>query len=465
MERRLAAACALLALLVPASALAAPHRYWRIHTTATAYPSAPGQLVMLSEVELRATRGGADQTSLDTGTATASSLYAGSLASYAFDNNDPTATTWTSALGGADVGAWWLQYDAGAGNTIDVAQVAITAPYTAGTEAAAPRDFSIRYSDNGTSWSTAASVTGTTWTTSQTRTFDVPVTWTNAISESATAADGLVHAARLGEAASEATTPSDAAPLSTTLPNAIDAGSVATADSFANAATFVEARTESTSAGDVLTPARTSPATASETVSLGDGLPAASTLAGAVAEALSAGEGLADQLTHEAGGTAYSDAIAEMASPSEALGHAAALSSFAVELAAGTDALATGATFPIAVAEAASSGDVAEASRLVAFSWSEVVAVEGLISVARTTSGVVFEQAAATERASAGVAYVDLVLEAALLDASLRGTGREVLFLSTSGLSRPMLRHELVRTPIDVQLYRPILASRLTQER
>lgn len=159
-----------LALLAPALAEAqTTHRYWRYLVSATAYPSAPGDVCLIVESEMRSSIGGADLTG--TGTAAASSLYAGSSAAYAFD--DSTGTNWASQYPpGADDNAWWLRYDFGSGTAYALAEVTITAG-TGGNEAGAPTAFSVQCSDDASSWTTASSFSGQSWTSGETKTFSV----------------------------------------------------------------------------------------------------------------------------------------------------------------------------------------------------------------------------------------------------------------------------------------------------
>ena len=54
-------------------------------------------------------------------------------------------------------GPWWWQYTFPAGQEADVVGFSIT-PYSTG--GAQPRDFTLQYSDNGTTWTTLITVTG-----------------------------------------------------------------------------------------------------------------------------------------------------------------------------------------------------------------------------------------------------------------------------------------------------------------
>ena len=122
------------------------HRYWRVYVTATT-----GSNMLLSpyEAEMRATVGGADQ--CNGGTASAS--HANSNVYKLFDNN--FSSYWNNGSPGVDT---WFQYDFGAGNEVDVGELAILARYASQM----PKDFALQYSDNGTDWTEAHAWTGIT---------------------------------------------------------------------------------------------------------------------------------------------------------------------------------------------------------------------------------------------------------------------------------------------------------------
>lgn len=144
---------------VPASPPPAglPHSYWRIRVTKT-------QAVNYSsfgEIEMAATIGGADQCVGGT-----PSDSAGAGAATVFDNNTETAWWWYDP-------PQWVAYQFA--TPVAVASVRITAENGnfAGV-AASPKDFTVEYSDNGTSWVVAATVTGQTgWAAREVRTFNL----------------------------------------------------------------------------------------------------------------------------------------------------------------------------------------------------------------------------------------------------------------------------------------------------
>jgi hypothetical protein len=114
------------------------HRYWRLNVT-TNHGNSSTQFM---EVELRETPGGADVTG--SGTASGGGGFTGSTASQAFDNNDATGYNPTGSSG-------WLKYDFGTGKNI--VEVAIKANTTGNaTFAAAPKDFTLEWSDDDSSW-------------------------------------------------------------------------------------------------------------------------------------------------------------------------------------------------------------------------------------------------------------------------------------------------------------------------
>ena len=109
-------------------------RYWRIYVTQTVSTNHS-----YYEIEMRATSGGADLCS--GGTATAS--HNSSTAYKAF--NDNGGDYWISGVSGVDQ---WIQYDFGAGNEVNVKEIALKPRewYYA------PKNFSLQYSLNGTEY-------------------------------------------------------------------------------------------------------------------------------------------------------------------------------------------------------------------------------------------------------------------------------------------------------------------------
>lgn len=133
-----------------------PHLYWRINVTATS-----SSHVTVAELVMRSTVGGADLCVGGTGSASAAS----NPVANAFDKNNNTA--W----GAFDNPVQWLRYQFP--STVAVSVVEITAENggVAGVSAS-PRDFTIQFSDDGSTWTTAATITGQTgWTAGQKRTF------------------------------------------------------------------------------------------------------------------------------------------------------------------------------------------------------------------------------------------------------------------------------------------------------
>lgn len=135
----------------------AAHTYWRIYITQTL---TAGSYVALQEVQMFDASG----TLLSTGgTATASSYFSSDptyAPSKAFDNTD--TTFWHSNVQPATT-PQWLQYQlASAG---DVAVVFISPRGGSFITQQSPTNFKIQYSDDGSSWTDAATYTGVTWST------------------------------------------------------------------------------------------------------------------------------------------------------------------------------------------------------------------------------------------------------------------------------------------------------------
>lgn len=121
------------------------HRYWRLQFSRD-NNGAEGA-ISCAEVEMRATTGGADQCA--GGTASAHSVFSGSPASNAFDNN--AATIW-SANGSSNNA--WLKYDFGVGNAVSVAQIMLQARNDSFFTQTG-RWGCVQFSDDNSEWSTA----------------------------------------------------------------------------------------------------------------------------------------------------------------------------------------------------------------------------------------------------------------------------------------------------------------------
>jgi hypothetical protein len=138
-----------------------PHLHWRINIFANA---GDASLLAISEIEMRATAGGADQCT--GGTATASSATSGFEAPNAFDNS--ATTRWSTAAGPN-----WIAYQFP--SAVDVAEYTIQAHETLPSRS--PRDWQFEYSDDGVTWTPIEDRYGVTgWTSGQIRTFTLPTT-------------------------------------------------------------------------------------------------------------------------------------------------------------------------------------------------------------------------------------------------------------------------------------------------
>lgn len=140
------------------------HAYWQIVISEID----SGDNASAAEMEFRATPAGADQSS--GGTASAESTFDGTTpASNAFDNNG--GTIWACANVQLGNQATWVQYQFG--SPVSVGQIAV--------QARTPSFFSqtvhigsVRFSDDGSVYSTAWEFTASTWSAAQTQTFTDP---------------------------------------------------------------------------------------------------------------------------------------------------------------------------------------------------------------------------------------------------------------------------------------------------
>lgn len=133
----------------------AAHRYWRIQIRATGGGGNGG----IGELELRESLGGANVAK--GGTASASSVFGTTTypAAKAFDGlttDTGSGNGWASAAfaGSNGLGSRpWLQYDFGAGNYKDIAEIVIYAPGASGIAVSElPTAWSFQYSDDGVKW-------------------------------------------------------------------------------------------------------------------------------------------------------------------------------------------------------------------------------------------------------------------------------------------------------------------------
>lgn len=136
------------------------HLYWRLNFSAN--NGAPSN-VALAELALHTTVGGVNQAT--GGTASATNALGGYPAAYAFDGNP--STLW-DAYTGPPV---WLAYQLP--SPLSIVEYVVTYRNDA-VYPDAPKAWTFEYSDDGTNWTVAATVTGqTNWTLGQSRTFAV----------------------------------------------------------------------------------------------------------------------------------------------------------------------------------------------------------------------------------------------------------------------------------------------------
>lgn len=135
------------------------HRYWRVYIYSNARNNGEGSMV---ELEMREAISGSDVTA----GATATDDAASGSAPNAIDN---TSARW--GLGSSF--PHWLKVDFGAANDKAIVEIAITTRSDFPDEG--PRDFSLQYSDDDSSWTTAFSIWGVDdWTSGETRAFSTP---------------------------------------------------------------------------------------------------------------------------------------------------------------------------------------------------------------------------------------------------------------------------------------------------
>jgi len=132
----------------------ATHRYWRLRATADC-GNGNENYCAVGTLQLRTSIGGSDVAS--GGTPSADSTLGGFPASNAFDGNN--STSWISGSGAYP---HWIKYDFGAGNEKDIVEMAVAGRLDSSSAFAyqSPRDFTLDYSDDDSSWTTLITVTG-----------------------------------------------------------------------------------------------------------------------------------------------------------------------------------------------------------------------------------------------------------------------------------------------------------------
>jgi len=146
-----------------------PHRYWRIYVTA----ADGGSNIALLECHMRTSKHGANLAATP-GQAYTSSSVLSHDAMYAFNGSwggDGPGAVWASSTNANE----WLAYDFGAGTPQAIVAVDMWARQNSSYLNQAPKDFSVQYSDNNSTWTTAWTVTGSTgWRTREHRKFVNP---------------------------------------------------------------------------------------------------------------------------------------------------------------------------------------------------------------------------------------------------------------------------------------------------
>lgn len=148
---------------------AGAHRYWRINSTAN------GGATETAIVELQMYESEFGPNVCTGGTASASSNLTGYGPEDAFDGflgDTGTSSSIISAWAGA-TNAEWLAYDFGLGNDKEIVAIGIHGRQSAWTTQM-PTAFSVQYSDNGSTWTTAWSESGLSWSAREFKRFVDP---------------------------------------------------------------------------------------------------------------------------------------------------------------------------------------------------------------------------------------------------------------------------------------------------
>lgn len=137
------------------------HRYWRVHVTATA----GGSTCAIVELEMYEAEFGPNVCS--GGTPSASSVVTAAVpftAARAFDGSlaDGQSSSANQDLWAGSTSNEWLAYDFGAGNSRAIIGIGMHGRQNAFTSQN-PTAFTVEYSDDGTNWFSAWSVSGLSW--------------------------------------------------------------------------------------------------------------------------------------------------------------------------------------------------------------------------------------------------------------------------------------------------------------
>ena len=138
----------------------AAHRYWRVTIAGNVY----GSYGCIAEIAMATTAGGPNV--LTGGTPIESGEYSSAYTASMAIDSDPS-TYW---LGGTGFPEWW-GYDFGLGNAVAITEVRIT-PRNDGVPTTAPGNWTLDWSDDGSTWTVAAGFISAGWTNGVAQTFD-----------------------------------------------------------------------------------------------------------------------------------------------------------------------------------------------------------------------------------------------------------------------------------------------------
>ena len=151
-----------------------PHQFWRLLLRTSA-----GNAFGFAEVQFRTAWG--QPLAFAGGTASAAQTYNGAPGPYdASQAADGSTSTFYSSSDKNGLQFW--QYDYGAGQALDVAEVAITARND-GYAGQAPATFDLQWSDDGLAWSTVRAFAAAPWAPGQTQIFTLHIAETTRITQ------------------------------------------------------------------------------------------------------------------------------------------------------------------------------------------------------------------------------------------------------------------------------------------
>jgi hypothetical protein len=141
--------------VVGVSLAADPHRYWRIDVDAVQ----SGTIVSIAGIQMRESAFGQNVCVGGTASARASFAGFGPAEAFTWDFVDSGASSSTQEMWADNASGAWIAYDFGAGNAKDIKVIDLWCREQSASRGQMVKSFTVKYSDDGSSWTTKWSVT------------------------------------------------------------------------------------------------------------------------------------------------------------------------------------------------------------------------------------------------------------------------------------------------------------------